>query len=50
MISTNEIKVGSAFVFEGSPFIVQKKKEKNSDRIDNNNRKPVFQKVTFFSF
>ena len=25
MISTNEIKVGSAFVFEGSPFIVQKK-------------------------
>ncbi len=25
MISTNEIKVGSAFIFEGSPFIVQKK-------------------------
>lgn len=24
MISTNEIKVGSAFMFEGSPFIVQK--------------------------
>ena len=25
MISTNEIKVGSAFMFEGNPFIVQKK-------------------------
>ncbi|MBP5443585.1 MAG: elongation factor P, partial [Treponema sp.] len=25
MISTNEIKVGSAFIFEGAPFIVQKK-------------------------
>ena len=25
MITTNEIKVGSAFMFENSPFIVQKK-------------------------
>ena len=25
MISTNEIRVGSAFMFEGNPFIVQKK-------------------------
>ena len=24
MLSTNEIKVGTAFMFEGSPFIVQK--------------------------
>ncbi|MBR4823494.1 MAG: elongation factor P, partial [Spirochaetaceae bacterium] len=25
MIATSEIKVGSAFMFEGNPFIVQKK-------------------------
>ena len=31
MISTSEIRVGSAFMFEGNPFIVQKSSDSKAD-------------------